>query len=35
MLLYRNENGRVIYEMIDECLSCDILVSIEYFMTIF
>jgi len=28
--LYRNEDGSVMYEMIDECLSCDILVNIKY-----
>jgi len=34
--LYRNENGRVMYAMIDECLSCGILVNIEdlNFMTV-
>jgi len=29
VLLYSNENGTVMYEMIDECLSCGILVNIE------
>ena len=29
MLFYRNENRKVMYQMIDERLSCDILVNIE------
>jgi len=27
--LYKNENGSVMYEKIDECLSCGILVNTE------